>query len=615
MANVLGDNYYSSMDREYQKAPEIGVTLFEGVEGRFPQSLAAKIKMGAGAVELQLNAEDFSKGLGAESYGEEARQDIKDIADYNDVRIHSVHMSHVPNLSGLGKQGFDERTRDEIVTEIAKEIDFAGDVTHGGSVVVHTGEFPRPLAGKYAGFEAYPGEEREATIYLANKETGQVMELSMDAEVRILKKKDGKPAYLEEGKESPSSDDFEAKRPTDFVNEIKQFGKDEFMKMHGIKPSETVNMTKDQLKSLDERELAALGFFFDAQNTKVEDAMTHYEYNKSHYLMYKQQLEHAKSRGNDDDVKMNQHMVDSFRLGMEHGARELEQIKMQLKQILPVKEVALQRTADTLAQAGVMAFETTKEKKLENPLTLTPENISPYEYGSHPDEMIEMVTRARKQMVERLTKPIIEDPGGRMELKNGEKVPVMLENPFYKKGVSVEKAKELAEEHIKATLDTQHLGMWERHFMKKQGETEDQRQERFDKWYMEQVDKLSEKGIIGNVHVVDGMGRGHSHLPIGQGRYPVQEAIEKLRAKGKLTGHFPYMSSEGHGEGPERQLTQAWAATGKGIYSAMAGGRQVSWTEVEGSYLGQQRPPGYIVGEYAKGISQDFTLWSGVTLE
>ncbi|MBW3016833.1 hypothetical protein KY316_00540, partial [Candidatus Woesearchaeota archaeon] len=162
----------------------------------------------------------------------------------------------------------------------------------------------------------------------------------------------------------------------------------------------------------------------------------------------------------------------------------------------------------------------------------------------------------------------------------------------------------------KATLDTQHLGMWKRHFKRKVGETEAKREERFNDWYVEQVEKLADKGIIANVHVVDGIGRGHSHLPLGQGRYPVQEAIEKLRAKGKV----PFMSSEGHGEGPERQLTEAWARTGKGIYSAWSG-KSLGWTEVAGSYLGSQRPPGYIVGDYAKQISQDFTLWSGVPLE
>jgi hypothetical protein len=601
MANILGDSYYSSMDREYQMKPEIGVTLFEGVEGRFPQSLAAKIKMGAGAVELQLNAEDFSKGLGAESYGEEARQDIKDLAEFNDVRIHSVHMSHVPNLSGLGKQGFDERTRDEIVTEIAKEIDFAGDVTKGGSVVVHTGEFPRPIAFMHKEFEAYPGEAKEATMFLANDETGQLAQIDMNTMKKEPIRKEGVPIWVAEERQ-PKKEDFMTIQPTDLLKEIKrdQDGVPrKFMEKHHIVPNETTNLNEKQIKSMTDEELAVLGFYMDHGDEQVEKARLEVEQTAGFYEHYKRQ----------GDEKLAEY----YRHANEESAKSLQQVEMQRKQIVPIKEVALKRTADTLAQAGVMAYETTKEKKLENPLTMTPENISPYEYGSHPDEMIEMVQKARKQMVERMTKKQIEDPGGRMVInENGEKIPFKLDNPFYKKGMSEDEAEELAEKHIKATLDTQHLGMWERHFKKQPGETEEQRQERFDKWYLEQVDKLSEKGIIGNVHVVDGMGRGHSHLPIGQGRYPVAEAIEKLREKGKVV---PFMSSEGHGEGPERQLTEAWAATGKGIYSAMVGGRQVSWTEVQGSYLGQQRPPGYVVGEYAKGVSPDFTLWSGVQLE
>jgi hypothetical protein len=294
---------------------------------------------------------------------------------------------------------------------------------------------------------------------------------------------------------------------------------------------------------------------------------------------------------------------DSYLEYVRSSQAQIRKMEEDMKNTVPVKEVAMVRSADTLGQAGVIAFDTTKEKKLHNPLCMAPENINPQEFGSHPDEMVELVEVARKRMVELMTSPKITDVKGR---------PVE-RNPYYHEGISKQQAEKLAADHIKVTLDTQHLNMWRRHFERKAGETEESRDKRFNKWYVEQVEKLADKGVIGNIHLVDGMGLGHTHLPAGQGTFPVAEALEKLREK----GYRGPISSEGHGEGPERQLTAAWEAVGKptGLYFA-ATQRAQSWTDVENSYFGSaKRPPGYIVGDFAKQISNDFTLWSGIPLE
>jgi hypothetical protein len=624
--NVIGDSYYSTMDREYHTGtdvPTTGVTVFEGVEGRFPSAVAAKIKLGADAVELQLSQEDFAKGMGAESYGKEARQDIKDLAEYNKVKIHSVHISHMPNLSGYGREGFNEQARDQIINEIRKEIDFAGDVTQGGSVVVHTGEFPRPMAGRFKEFKTYPGEEMEAPVILADEESGQTFSpIRSDREFTFIKpKRDEKtgrlkrdefgyvePEWIAENREMNEKEDIKTVTINTYKEDLNRLAqkmgsinaaKEEFITDHRLTDAA---LNKEQLMQLSEHDLAGMALFMDLQSNKLYEAKSNRDVALAECEHYKTIAERVRREGHEQEANSYQKMAESYRERAAAMAQQEAEIKKTLSRLTPIQEAAIVRTADTLAQAGVIAFDKTQEKNLAEPLVMTPENIFPWDFGSHPDEMIKMVNSARDRMVKLLTNPAVQDMRGR---------PV--ENPLFHKGMTEHEAEKIAEQHIKSTLDTQHLGMWKKHFDRKPGETEEQRDARFNKWYVEQVEKLAENGIIGNVHLVDGLGLGHSHLPAGQGSYPVAEAIEKLRAKG-FTGPI---SSEGHGEGPERQLMAAWSLVGKptGLYHA-ATQRAMSWTEVENSYFGSaKRPPGYIVGEYAKRISDDFTLWSGVAFE
>ena len=198
--------------------------------------------------------------------------------------------------------------------------------------------------------------------------------------------------------------------------------------------------------------------------------------------------------------------------------------------------------------------------------------------------------------------------------------PKFVKNPYYR-GMSKKEAEEYAKQHIKATFDTQHLGMWWKHFQPKEGETVDQRKKRFDKWFMEQAKKLADSDVVGNVHLVDGMGGGHHHLPAGQGDLPVIDAMKALLKK----GYDGNITSEGHGEGQlgdARQMTKVWEALGNRIHSGyMAGGgpgfehlgASARWSDVSQSYFGQNQPPYFVFGNYSP--SNDWSLWSQVPME
>ncbi len=282
-----------------------------------------------------------------------------------------------------------------------------------------------------------------------------------------------------------------------------------------------------------------------------------------------------------------------------------------IKHVQPVHRYAKDKTSWSYAQAGITALEETKKNpNAKQDIFVAPENLFPeMGYGTHPDELIELVTQARRKMVEMLTKKEIPNP---YEMRDKEGNLQMINNPYYQ-ALNDEEAKKLAEKHIKATFDTQHLGMWWAHFQPKPGETQDQRRARFEGWYKEQVEKLEKSGIIGHIHAVDAMGAGHHHLPIGEGNLPVKWTLEYLKKK----GYKGTMISEGWEENrvdPGRQLTASWRHLGTNVGTGFAiGAPSRAWQDVQFGYFTQMQSPYFIFGSYSP--SNDWQLWSQVPLE
>ncbi|MBW2987545.1 sugar phosphate isomerase/epimerase [Candidatus Woesearchaeota archaeon] len=664
MANQISGDYYHTMDQDYgTKAKEfqkdIGVTVFEGAEGRFHQSVQAKIRHGVGAIELQVGGQ--GENFGAESYGKEAREELKKLAELNEVDIHSVHSpAGVIGFSGFDPQRgqFSEEQRDFAFNEVIKTIDFAADVTHGGSLVIHTGEFNRPMVSGFKEFEAYEGEEYAADVYFADKDSGKVEKLSRDISIPVaLKKpvldKEGKPVYDEFGRRKMETV-WEGGKPKmttknwfDYNEELQSLKKQK----SGTEAEKEFREKYSIPKGWSGRDLAGAAFMHEYFNNQLDSEVAQYhrwaeaQVNAERNIsMMRKKLEMQKAReqrfrdaGQQDKLSEEyiEHPVTKEMIlkseyeqeelekatgelryhkeMAESHIRNIEQIKKRKNDLAPIKEVALKRTADSLAKMGVIAWEKTKEKKLDRPITLTPENLSPVQFGSHPEEMVEIVEASRKAMVERMTKAKIPDPSGRQDYnkKTGKWEVRMIPNPYFKEEFSGEqgraRAKELAKKHIKATLDFQHMQMWNKHFKRKPGETEPEREKRFNKWFEHQVGYLADKGVIGNVHVVDGYGRGHVHLPAGQGKAPVERALEILRDKG-IKAPF---TSEGWFEGPARQSETAFEFSGKHLYTPT--GSYNFAKDVMGRQYSMYAPT-YLFGDLAPD-RDDFTVWSEVPLE
>ncbi|MFT4343659.1 MAG: hypothetical protein ACMXYE_02830 [Candidatus Woesearchaeota archaeon] len=715
----------SSPDIEGQSGPsiapgEIGQTVTEGSRfGTFLQTATGAIRAGASKIELQTNMAGGAEAVGAESYGQDMRQALRELAKANEVQLTSVHVpTQIGNVSGFNpQQGFVDEQRKQAVDEINKAVDFAADVTGGGTITFHTGEFQRPISeqdwaierdskgnpildeegNKQYKFLGYKEEPGRAVTYMVDDRTGKILSdvrksmlirepefkraeedyvgLDVDGNTRQIKKgdfitDDGKyidfanPDHL--FKRVALWDDeyqrFKTKKLT--WNEIEK-RKDEWNQEHpeDKKTTEEIahriqlenqilqargsslfyaNRYQSEVRSRDALN-KALKFYKDLeQRVPKEEAWKLMK--RDHPAIYGSAQQFV-----EDEMRMPSEIIKDALRQTEQQLQHIHQASSAadaqadtmidtLKHVKPIGKYALDKSFQSMAESGIHAWHKTVEGKkkgtVDRDITLTAENIFPeMGYGSHPEELRDLILGARKKMVDFLTKKEIEDPHSRIVLvddgKGGKEEKIMkVKNPWYRADLSQKEAEDLARRHIKANLDTQHLGMWGKHFQpkflkdQKRMETPEETKKRFDEWYMDQVKMLSKDDIIGELHIVDGFSSGgHVHLPAGEGDLKVVDAVKYLREK----GFKGVMMSEGHGQeswGPGRILTKTWEAFGSNIfgkgYFGTGGGSgvgpgSVRFSDIEDSYLQKKQGPYFVFGGYSPG--NDWTLWSEVPLE
>ncbi|PIN87281.1 hypothetical protein COV19_00155 [Candidatus Woesearchaeota archaeon CG10_big_fil_rev_8_21_14_0_10_44_13] len=626
---------------------EIGQTVTEGRAGggTFVETVKAAIFKGAASVELSAVPAGSEPGTGVESYGVQKREDLRELARANEIKIASVHTpSQIGNLSGFAgpERGFVDEQREAFVNEVKKAVNFAADVTQGGAVVVHTGEYQRPMSeqawardeyGRYI-FKHYEEEPERAIMRIVDDRTGQVIQqVRKNQEVYrpIWLRADDDYEYLNENGQKVQVKkgdyiDYEKRKLTgesrvpvydtesgrfrvrkmvwdDFVEEAKERNM-ERPQEEWITPEEALLHANIETNAGQARGWA---LYHGVQMRQFQEKLE--KFKKS--LDFYKQLEAAtpeedkwqlKRQFEQDygilpkDMKLPSEFLEKeirdYRshiehthqasIGYEQQAKEQELFKSHAK---PIERYAKEKSATSYAEVGIYAMDQTNARRLPKPVFVAPEQVFPeMGYGSHPEEMIELVQMGRQRMAERLMR---------------------------ERGFNEDQAKKAAAQHIKATLDTEHIGMWKRYYQRHEGENEAQFTQRFNEWYMEQIKKMDKAGIIGHIHIADGFGYGHANLPAGHGDMPVVDAIAYLKKRG-YTGAY---LSEGYGD-VTRMLTEAWKTFGSPIYSAagpVRPGAPVRWSDVQNSYFGRGQMPYYVFGSYSP--SNDWTLWSQVPLE
>lgn len=700
------DEYYSTMDRYYDPSPsrmnldnfeagdplhkkveepivgvkDLGKTIPEGQQfGNFLSTLQAAVKEGVRSVELETNMAGSGGHVGAESYGNMEREELRNISKAAGVELNAVHVPvQVGNLSGWNpQQGLSVDQKESGKEEVRKAIEFAADVG-ARAITVHTGEYSRSINDaewnreKNFEFEAPNLSPQEDVVYIVDSRTGQIVqgmrksdpislpqfETATDVNPNLIGQKarnapghtitendwideDGNlldPTNSEDRKrmrlqldenDQPriqTIDYNNLKAISETVNEIQENGHER------IKPEVFYHRlnTINQINQMRSNMNIQFHNYQNAERTLRQIKQTNnIAENEADYIFHQglvddpnRRLQEFNSRFNKNldlnEFQQISHDIYSAKQEMEQGKQilasyrsEEEKLKNTSEYARALSDFASEESYDSFAETGIYAMKETerghKNKTLDEKknVYVAPENIFPeMGYGSHPQEFIDLIKKSRKVMVNRLTEEYKIDSKGNI-IRGKDNEPMV--NPYYDPQLSKDKAEKIAQDYIKGTFDTQHLGMWKKFFKPKPGENSEDTRKRFDEWYEKWAKKMTDEGVIGNVHIVDSMGSGHVHSPAGSGNLPVKNAVEYLKKK----GYDMPMSSEGHGI-PHEMMTRAWQHFGSPIYGRGAdAGPQ--WGQVRQSYFGYTQPPNYVTRSYVP--INDFALWSEVPFE
>lgn len=231
---------------------------------------------------------------------------------------------------------------------------------------------------------------------------------------------------------------------------------------------------------------------------------------------------------------------------------------------------------------------------VNKPLYLAPENMLPG-YGSLTsiEEFKATVRMSQKEFADKL---LSED----QEYK---KLKEEYEKETGKKINSYEEAIKVAKNHIGGTFDNAHAAVWLKHFKKEEGESEEQRIDRFNKWLNNQATEMYKEGIIKHVHFNDTSGKDDDHNLLGQGILDIHDLREKLRGAGFKEALI--VEAGGRGAHSVMHLQNAWDIFNPSLFgdsnsnggtgyklqenSQFVGGQQVSdWMTVSRDY--ENRP-------------------------
>ncbi len=137
---------------------DIGMSVPMGISAQNIAGVYSKIRMGAGKLEIQFpgyrsgQRQQQTPGM----LGEDQRQVLREMQMANEVRM-TTHGS----FGIMGMMGRDERGNFSVngayqdMLELRRAIDFQSDIGGGGSVVVHSGEFERPMTDMYLDDETH----------------------------------------------------------------------------------------------------------------------------------------------------------------------------------------------------------------------------------------------------------------------------------------------------------------------------------------------------------------------------------------------------------------------------------------------------------------------------
>ncbi len=608
----FGTDYWHPMQEKPTEQISLGTKDIGISMGIGDPWTSIKTAVTAGASHIELGFMGMQKGtissptgVTPETIGKAKREDIRQFAKINKVTLSTHASANVIGFAGLREDRFDDSVAQQAVYEVKRAIDFAADTAEGGPVVVHAGEFPRPICEAGKEFLAHKDEQKKAMWGLVDKNGKIRTMLTRDYTVPRVKMKEDKgvmiPEVDEKGDyiyEELSYEKFKEEAKEKGVPAEKLFFK-EFMEKERLRASAERKRWENQGSEIKNKYDILKRMEDSIQALAKKDAeaarFAAKEYAKQHGLAPSMDSEEEYAEFNKNPSKFiekaREHLKKEISYSYENSVaagRQEKEIELEIGNrekgipgtIKTLREYAEEKSAGNIADLAMYAMEVEKKKGLKKPLFIAPENVFPEQFGSHPEELRDLILKARKAMEDKLVA---------------------------QKNMSKEKAKEAAEEHIKATFDIGHANTWRKYF---QGSDAD-----FKKWFMKQTKELMEKKIIGHVHITDNFGYYDEHLAPGQGNAPIEDFIKEVTKMGLKDKMVVEPGAQGEGESIYGTMFSAWAKVASSpIYRV--GNISRNWTDIDSSYFGATHTPRYMTGGYlVNPKSEEDNWWSGAPIE
>ncbi|MGE0793407.1 MAG: TIM barrel protein [Candidatus Woesearchaeota archaeon] len=652
---------------------ELGTTFTEKGSGQQTvlQSMISSIRRGTGSLQLAMQADHNAAMFGGvSSISKAQRQAIKEAIQSSGVKWHGLEMptSSMSDVSGYNPQQkqFSEQKRQSHIQKIKDAIQFNAELGFGGGVDVWSQEFHRDIYSaefnkqdkeKYGtqmiDFEGFD-ENKDANKMLVDRRTGQIFQINT-GQLGGNGPTISVPIY-ETAKENGIGPDGVPYKPGDYLDSMgnkldanansqkfieervpvwdatngkimtKQMTWQEFKKYTQERnEKEKANLTPEewavrmQLETQYGQQKAQIDYHTQRYERELEEIkdlakakkeFEEFEKGKSEQELLAQNLlvpvgpvsqggqflkpkYKKKSEIIDESIRQLKRSLSYSQDSASHSETQAINTWESIQNLQRIEEFGKKKTSDSYAELGIYALEESKKHGTAEPIHVGPELGWPTAYGGHPKEFIEIIQNARKEMVEKMKK-----------------------DPQYKSMYTENEMKKLAEQHIAGEMDTSHMSMWFNHFPKQHPrESEEDRLKRFNKWYLQQMEDLAKAKVIGGLQVVDSLTGDHRHLPVGQGVFPIVEAVKIL----KKHGYKGSIVSEGHEDEPsEPGSTQfsLWTELGGSIgshyhFGSTKGGNPFGniYSGLGGA-AGYRIPPGYSFGAYSP--SEEFKPWSGV---
>lgn len=148
----------------------IGMSVPMGIAANNIAGIYSKIRMGAGSLEIQFPGHGGGRpnAQTPEMYGKDQRTALREMSEINEVSMTTHASFAMSGMTGFDGRGYDIKNAQKNLEELKTAIDFQADIAKGGSVVMHAGEFERPITDMYL-------DDESGSINLSRDQSGRLM--------------------------------------------------------------------------------------------------------------------------------------------------------------------------------------------------------------------------------------------------------------------------------------------------------------------------------------------------------------------------------------------------------------------------------------------------------